>query len=230
MKRSKSTEDNVATRTPLSYRLRRLREAQNLTQERLAELSGLTGKAIYNYEKGKSVPRKDNLIAISNALQIPLAKVCPFYSFVNIRELLGQRLDEEIGSLKAFIHKASPLDLERLERLLDVYLMSSGMQKLEIDFIIHRAVTSYSNPNSKSKINTLTLQFFSQIDEFVADSGLLDSVNDDIMTDIHVSMVKAALEKDLAALKLVYDRHLEVSEQFVRSIFETVDRLVINVA
>lgn len=75
-------------------RLRRLREAKKLTQDRLAELSGVGRGAIAMLETGKSgQPDSDNLMALAAALEVPPA------------ELLGRELRQP----SAVYRRAAPI-------------------------------------------------------------------------------------------------------------------------
>jgi predicted ATPase/transcriptional regulator with XRE-family HTH domain len=59
---------------PLGERLRRLRTAAGLTQEELAERSGVSARSISNLERGlPHVPRRDTLARLADALQLPPA-------------------------------------------------------------------------------------------------------------------------------------------------------------
>lgn len=59
-------------------RLRSLREQQGLTQEQLAELSGLSDRQIRNYESGRQAPQFDNLEKLRKALDIPIRDLFDF--------------------------------------------------------------------------------------------------------------------------------------------------------
>ena len=50
--------------------LRSLRIEKNLTQKRLAEITGLTERGVQKYELGERKPNFDAIIALSKALQI----------------------------------------------------------------------------------------------------------------------------------------------------------------
>ena len=53
--------------------LKDIREENNLTQEQLAKKAGLTYKAYWNIETGKSDPKLSTLINIAKALNIKTA-------------------------------------------------------------------------------------------------------------------------------------------------------------
>lgn len=59
----------------ISLNLRRLRQAKKCSQERLAELSGLSKAAYKNIESGKSEPRVSSLQAIAMALEVSIQKL-----------------------------------------------------------------------------------------------------------------------------------------------------------
>lgn len=54
----------------LGVRIRTAREGKNLTQERLAELTGLSNNYISNIERKRSKPSVETLIKLCNALEI----------------------------------------------------------------------------------------------------------------------------------------------------------------
>lgn len=57
-------------------RLLDARKRKNLTQEQLSKLSGVSRQAIYEYEKGKYVPRIDKVSKMAKALDIDLYYLC----------------------------------------------------------------------------------------------------------------------------------------------------------
>jgi transcriptional regulator with XRE-family HTH domain len=59
----------------LGSQLRRLRLEQKLSQERLAELSGLTYKYIGRIELAKADPGADTLVRLARALRIPVGEL-----------------------------------------------------------------------------------------------------------------------------------------------------------
>jgi len=77
----------------IALNLRRLRKAKELTQERLAEKSGLSRAAYRNIETGKSVPRVSNLQAIAVALEVPIAQlVAPVHALQAVRFRSNKRM------------------------------------------------------------------------------------------------------------------------------------------
>lgn len=200
-----------------SKKLRRLREEKGWTQEDLARECNLTAKAIYNYERGDElhVPRKENLNALARALDTTVAKLCPSYPFVSLMDILHERIAEEIESIDAYISKATPRDLERLECILKAYDLSTGLRKLDLDLMIHREITSYAETRGPRRINTLTLQFFSQIDEFIADSDLLDPQREEELGEVHVKLAEAALLRNKGRMEEAYSMHLAQSRDFI---------------
>ncbi len=52
--------------------IRQVRKRQGLSQEQLAQSSGLSRSSIINFETGKRNPRVKDLIKIANALNVPV--------------------------------------------------------------------------------------------------------------------------------------------------------------
>ncbi|MEU8756194.1 helix-turn-helix transcriptional regulator [Streptomyces chartreusis] len=63
----------LTRRRAIGDRIRAARLDANLTQERLAELSGMDRQTINRIEQGHASPLLDNLIRIADALGTPLA-------------------------------------------------------------------------------------------------------------------------------------------------------------
>ena len=51
-------------------RLRELRAAQNLTQDTLGKVAGVSRYAIYTYEKGKAFPAVEGLLALADYFDV----------------------------------------------------------------------------------------------------------------------------------------------------------------
>lgn len=60
-------------RREIGIRIRDAREAARLSQEKLAELTGLDRKTVYRTELGETSARLDWLILIADALDVELA-------------------------------------------------------------------------------------------------------------------------------------------------------------
>lgn len=86
---------------PLGTHLRRLRLERKLSQERLAERSGLNYKYIGRIELGKAEPGADVLVRLARALEIPIG------------EIFSTTL-----SVESSPHSLSPADLEALSSAL----------------------------------------------------------------------------------------------------------------
>jgi len=82
---------------PLGAQLRRLRLERDLTQERLAELSGLNYKYIGRIELGKAEPGADVLVRLARALDVPIGQI--------FETILGRDGDA---------YRASPADLDTI--------------------------------------------------------------------------------------------------------------------
>ncbi len=78
---------------PIALNLRRLRKANDFTQERLAEKSGLSRAAYRNIETGKSEPRVSNLQAIATVLEVPIEQlVAPVRALQAVRFRSNKRM------------------------------------------------------------------------------------------------------------------------------------------
>jgi transcriptional regulator with XRE-family HTH domain len=200
-------------------RLRKLREERGWSQEYLAKEADLTSKQVYNYERGYNLPRERNILDLATALQISVAKLCPFFSVAPLEDLLEERIREEVTSLDSFLTLATPRDLEKLECLLRAYELSTGQDKLDVDILLHRTISSFDKRGTKRKVNTLILQYFSQIDEFVLESDLLSEENEEKLSSIHVPLIKASLNKDKEGMLALYEEHLVFSKEFLANTF-----------
>jgi transcriptional regulator with XRE-family HTH domain len=59
----------------LGGRMRKLREKQGISQEDFAETCGLHRTAVGLLERGKSIPRLDTLLIVSQALGVTVSKL-----------------------------------------------------------------------------------------------------------------------------------------------------------
>jgi len=57
-------------RTPVSNALREIRTRQEITQERLAGLTGLARQSIISIEKGRFLPTIETALRLANALDV----------------------------------------------------------------------------------------------------------------------------------------------------------------
>ncbi|MFC8925569.1 helix-turn-helix domain-containing protein [Streptomyces albidoflavus] len=64
-----------AERRALGDRIRDRRMRQNLTQEKLAEVAGVSRDTVQRIERGTNDPRYSDLARIARALDTPLAKL-----------------------------------------------------------------------------------------------------------------------------------------------------------
>ena len=77
----------------IALNLRRLRQAKDITQERLAKKSGLSRAAYRNIETGKSEPRVSSLQAIAAALEVPIEQlVAPVRALRAVRFRSNKRM------------------------------------------------------------------------------------------------------------------------------------------
>ena len=68
-------EHQLEQRRQVGERIRRLRAARGLSQERLGEAVGLDRRTIGGYEMARSAPTLDDLTAIARALDVPLVNL-----------------------------------------------------------------------------------------------------------------------------------------------------------
>lgn len=66
-------DDILRRRLALGVRIRLAREAVGLSQDRLAELAGLTRVSISHIETGVHSPTVDRLMMIADAVRVPLS-------------------------------------------------------------------------------------------------------------------------------------------------------------
>ena len=108
---------NTQLKSFLAGKLRSFRKQAGLTQADLADKIGRTDEAISNIERGKSLPSLETLLAIADALQLPLRDFFPSGNFDNsvsinrlnkeaemmvlLRELSDRELDIAIAQVKA---------------------------------------------------------------------------------------------------------------------------------
>jgi transcriptional regulator with XRE-family HTH domain len=67
----------AAWRSAFGAHLRRAREAQQLSQEALAERAGVDRKLIYRTELGQTSPRVDAIVKLADALAVKPSTLLP---------------------------------------------------------------------------------------------------------------------------------------------------------
>jgi transcriptional regulator with XRE-family HTH domain len=85
----------VALKVQFGKRLKFLRKQLNLTQEQLAESTGLTIESISNIERGLFGPKFDNLEKIAAAIGVEAQELIEFsnrYSFLSLLSSIKSRL------------------------------------------------------------------------------------------------------------------------------------------
>jgi transcriptional regulator with XRE-family HTH domain len=92
---------------PLGAQLRRLRLERKLSQERLAELSGLNYKYIGRIELGKASPGADVLVRLARALAVPIGHL---FETIVPREAVASRLSPaDIEAISAALTAVSDI-------------------------------------------------------------------------------------------------------------------------
>ena len=85
----------------LGKRIRELRKERELSQEMLAEMIGIEANNLSRIENGKNYPSPDNLLKISNALNVTIDKLFTFYHHKDYseikQEIINALEDENFG-------------------------------------------------------------------------------------------------------------------------------------
>lgn len=90
-------------------RLKQLRQERQLTQEQLAEASGLSYKFIGEIERGTGNPSITTLAALAGALEIDAAEFfIPNYALAGVSSREITTVREALDSIEAFLNRASP--------------------------------------------------------------------------------------------------------------------------
>lgn len=71
----------------IGARIRSLREAKGMTQEKLAEVMDINSKYLSNIERGKENPTLDMLIKFAEALKVEMWEMFDFGHEVGLKEL-----------------------------------------------------------------------------------------------------------------------------------------------
>lgn len=98
----------------IGQRLRALRKERGLTQDRLGELSGLSGKFIGEVERGQKSISIDSLYAVAVALRTPLP------SLVDVRVDSGQTAPPSEDVERIYALMAGPHRQEEVRRAYNV--------------------------------------------------------------------------------------------------------------
>ncbi|MBJ2150537.1 helix-turn-helix domain-containing protein [Paracoccus sp. IB05] len=86
-------------KTYIAQQVRTYRKARGLRQARLAEAIERTAEAISNIERAKSLPALDTLMAIAQALEVPLRDFFPEADAVENKSPNRMRLEAEAAAL-----------------------------------------------------------------------------------------------------------------------------------
>ena len=93
--------------------IRAARRKAGLTQSQLAARSGVAAISIHQYEKGKRVPRLEQIYKIADALGIPYYELLDYEAYGNLK-----KAREEIDALKGKLEAAAEEERGTLEALL----------------------------------------------------------------------------------------------------------------
>lgn len=95
----------------MGKRILNARKSQNLSQEKLAELTGLSPQTISTAELGIKALRPENLLAISQALNLTTDYI-----------LTGQITDSSFAPLCEKLKNLSSKQINSILRIIDIYL------------------------------------------------------------------------------------------------------------
>ncbi|HAP67088.1 MAG TPA: XRE family transcriptional regulator [Nitrospinae bacterium] len=87
----------AAIKELIGARIKSIRDAKGMTQERLAEVMDINSKYLSNIERGKENPTLDMLIKLANALEVEMWEMFDFgheVSLKELRETMGRFLKE----------------------------------------------------------------------------------------------------------------------------------------
>ena len=107
----------------LGERIRTVRKVQKISQERLAELSGLHPTYISDIERGKVNASLYTFYSITNALNIPFSELVSFPSHMADKKIEAQ-ISEMLSSLRSFRKKKQVIFLSAARGLI------SGIEKV----------------------------------------------------------------------------------------------------
>ena len=77
----------AAIKELIGARIKSIRDAKGMTQERLAEVMDINSKYLSNIERGKENPTLDMLIKLANALEVEMWEMFDFGHEVSLKEL-----------------------------------------------------------------------------------------------------------------------------------------------
>jgi transcriptional regulator with XRE-family HTH domain len=103
-------------------RIKTVRESKNMTQEELAEITGLSNNYISNIECARSIPSINTLLKICNA-----SETTPDYVLLDSVYTSKEHLMDEIA-LK--IKKCSPKDIQFISGFITFYLENKEKKEL----------------------------------------------------------------------------------------------------
>lgn len=96
-------------------RIRTIRKAAKMTQEKAAEEAHLNSKYLGQIERGEKRPSLDAILALAKALQVSPASFFQFDREENDEKVLRKRID-------GLLHDRSPQQLQQVYRILRTLL------------------------------------------------------------------------------------------------------------
>lgn len=98
----------------IGQRIQEYRKQKNLTQEQLAETTGISQKHLSRIEQGYHNPRFDLIIEIANALNVPTDAFA--------KDLSADNVDLFLESIRPNVEKLSVKQLEYLKKNIELLL------------------------------------------------------------------------------------------------------------
>lgn len=109
-----------------------IREAKGWTQEKLASMIGVSVKTVSSWENGKSKIKHENMIKLSEALEVSILDIMEGKEVTGIKEEDKRIVDEQI---KELIERVNDLDQ------ITIHIESDGAETMELSVIA--AVVAY---------------------------------------------------------------------------------------
>lgn len=88
--------------------IRAVRKAKGLTQEQVAELIDRSTRAVSDLERGKSLPRPETLVVLSERLEVPLRS---FFDF-EVKGAGDPKRADLLAEIDATVHQLDNRELE----------------------------------------------------------------------------------------------------------------------
>ena len=147
----------------LNEKIKYYRKDLNLTQQELADLSGISLRALSNYEKGLREPSMEVLIRIAKALMIPVNNLKPQITKSPEIEYLfagtGKLVEGFYGKYFAEIENKNEEEINLLYNLLKIITMNSSIDSEFIELDIGDKTIIYTKQEFEKFIDHVSTLF-----------------------------------------------------------------------